>query len=143
MNFAFSYEGRRRALQAAIAVFGLIPVGAGLAGVLLGPRMVEHAAASLPLDSHYRYLSGLLLGIGLVYWSLIPSIERRGGAFRILTLVVFVGGLGRLGGGFASGLPDLPMQGALVMELVVTPLLCLWQSRVARGGVSAVSRARG
>jgi len=122
----------RRALQAAIAVFGLIPVGAGLAGVLLGPGMVGEGAGAVSLDSHFRYLSGLLLGIGLVYWSMIPSIERRGAAFRILTLVVFIGGLGRLGGVFAAGWPDLPMQGGLVMELVVTPLLCLWQARVAK-----------
>ena len=32
---------RIRALQIAVAIGGLIPVAAGLAGVLLGPRMAE------------------------------------------------------------------------------------------------------
>jgi hypothetical protein len=31
----------------------------------------------------------------------------------------------------ARGTPDKPMLAALVMELVVTPALAVWQSRVA------------
>ncbi|MCQ8279072.1 DUF4345 domain-containing protein [Acetobacteraceae bacterium KSS8] len=126
----------RRALQIAVAVLGLVPVGAGLAGAWLGPAMVGVAgAASTPsLDSHMRYLSGLLLGIGLAFWSLIPRIEARGGAFRLLTAIVFVGGLARLSEVFREGLPPLPMLFGLGMELLVTPLLCFWQARVARLG---------
>ena len=86
---------------------------------------------SIDLDSHVRYLSGLLLGIGLVFWATIPGIERRGAIFRALTGIVFIGGLGRLLGVLIVGVPSTPMAAALGMELVVTPLLCLWQSRVA------------
>jgi molybdopterin biosynthesis enzyme len=32
---------------------------------------------------------------------------------------------------FVVGVPSAPMSAALVMELIVTPLLCLWQSRIA------------
>lgn len=85
----------------------------------------------IDLDSHFRYLSGLLLGIGLAYWSLIPRIETSGAAFRLLTLLVIVGGLSRVAGLFLGGEPGLPMQLALMMELVVTPLLYLWQTKVA------------
>jgi hypothetical protein len=123
-----------RRLQIAIALCGVIPIGAGLAGALEGIRMVDPSVTSVSLDSHYRYLSGLLLGIGLTYWALIPGIERRGGAFRMLTLLVFIGGLGRLAGLVTYATPSLPMLGGLVMELVVTPLLCLWQFRIARDG---------
>jgi hypothetical protein len=119
------------ALQCAVAVAGLVPVGAGLAGVLAGPAMLDGLARPDALDSHFRYLSGLLLGIGLVFWCLIPRIASNGRAFRLLTLVVVVGGLGRLTGMIAVGLPPVSMQLALVMELVVTPLLCLWQWRLA------------
>ncbi len=113
---------------------------AGLAGVGLGPRMPVDAQATamlaafaqaLSLDSHFRYLSGLLLGIGLAFWSLIPDIASRRPAFRLLTLVVVTGGLGRLAGLVLVGVPSAPMLFGLVMELVVTPLLCLWQARVA------------
>ena len=99
---------------------------AGAAGVLAGAR--QEAAG---FDSHFRYLSGLLLGLGLVFWGLVPSIERRTGLVRVLTLVVAVGGLARLFSYIQRGDPGV-MRWALVMELVVTPALCLWQARVAR-----------
>jgi hypothetical protein len=119
----------KRLLQIAVAVAGLAPLTAGALGVL------DPGALGLYGDNiavaHAAYLSGLLLGIGLAYWSLIPDIERRGGAFALLTAIVQVGGLARLAMAFRLG--DWPLGTALplMMELVVTPLLWLWQSRVA------------
>ncbi len=123
----------RAALQAVIALAGLVPVSAGLAGVLMGPHLAGAVTSDASLDSHFRYLSGLLLGIGLVFWALIPTIERQGVLVRALTLVVFLGGIGRLVGLAQAGTPDLPMRLAFVMELGVTPLICLWQYRLERG----------
>jgi len=119
----------KRLLQVAIAVFSLVPIGAGLAGAWFGP---EGAGAPVSLDSHFRYLSGLLLGVGLAFWSTIPSVERHTGRVRLLTLIVVIGGLARLWSLATVGIPSLPMLGGLTMELIVTPLVCLWQSRVAK-----------
>ncbi len=121
----------RRRLQIAVAIAGCVPVFAGLAGMILGPGMTQDAG-SISLDSHIRYLSGLLLGIGLVFWWNIPRIEQAGPMFRTLTLIVLIGGLGRLAGLLTQGTPPAPMLFGLVMELAITPALCLWQSRVAR-----------
>jgi hypothetical protein len=125
-----------RNLQIAIALAGIVPVGGGLAGVLLGPQMADGMFPGLIgatfLDSHFRYLSGLLLGIGLIFWRLIPVIERRGETVRILTLVVVAGGLSRLYGAIMTGQFTIEILLCLVMELGVTPLICLWQWRVAR-----------
>ena len=141
----------RRALRIAVALLALVPVGAGFAGVLLGPAMVAEASsvlpgpalvadtASMPLDSHFRYLSGLLLAIGFGFWSCIPGIERRGARFRLLTGLVFVGGLGRAVSLETVGMPDLPMVFGLVIELGVTPALCLWQALDAKRGISPQS----
>jgi len=122
---------QKRLLQAAVALAGCVPVAAGLQGVLSGVHRLD-PAGSATLDSHYRYLSGLLLGLGLVFWGLIPQIERRGTIVRVLTLLVVVGGLGRAISLFETGLPNTTMRLALIMELAVTPALCLWQMRVAR-----------
>ena len=120
----------RRALQFAVFLAAWVPVAGGGAGAILGAR----AFGSWPgagADSHVRYLSGLLLAIGLAYWACIPAIERRTNLFRALTFLVVVGGLARLAGLVLVGDPGR-MHFALIMELGVAPLLCLWQTRVAR-----------
>lgn len=123
-------ERERRILQRVVAVAGLVPVSAGLYGVLFGPGLTGESL-SVSGDSHYRYLSGLLLGLGLLFWSAVPGIEEKSGRVRVLTLVVVAGGLGRLAGLALTGIPSFSMLGALAMELAVTPLVCLWQMRVA------------
>ncbi|HEX3993771.1 MAG TPA: DUF4345 domain-containing protein [Acetobacteraceae bacterium] len=122
----------KRALQFVVAIGSLVPISAGSAGILLGPRLVGSAGiAAGDLDSHFRYLSGLLLGIGIGFLSTIPRIETHGGRFRLLTGIVVVGGIGRLVSLLAAGPPSSAMMAALGMELLVTPGLAIWQSRVA------------
>lgn len=128
MTFALE----RRLLQSAVAVLALVPIGAGLAGIVAGPDFAGPAATHVAVDSHFRYLSGLLLGIGLAFWSLVPDIENRTGAFRLLTAIVFVGGLARLAAVFTQGVPGPEMIFGLTMELIVTPLLCIWQARLTK-----------
>ena len=125
-------ERERGLLQKVVAVAALVPSAGGLFGILFGPTLTGDAGVSVSGDSHYRYLSGLLLGIGLLFWSCIPAIEQKAGRFQCLTLIVVAGGLGRLAGLGLTGVPSLVMLGALAMELVVTPGLCLWQARVAQ-----------
>lgn len=125
-----SYARERRTLQQIVAVGALVPVAAGLFGVLFGPAITGDTT-SVSADSHFRYLSGLLLGIGLLFWWTVPEIEEKTTLFRFLALMVFLGGLSRLLGLFLTGVPSLAMLTGLALELVVTPLLCLWQTRIA------------
>jgi Domain of unknown function (DUF4345) len=116
-------------LQIAIAVAGLVPVSAGALGVLW-PQMLALAGPPHAM-THLSYLSGLLLGIGLVFWSLIPAIERQRRAFTILTVIVVVGGLARVVTALRLGAWGLSVTLPLAMELTVTPLLWLWQGRIS------------
>jgi hypothetical protein len=121
------------ALQIAVAAGSLVPISAGAAGIILGPALLgNNAAGDTDLDSHFRYLSGLLLGIGIFYAGAVPGIERRRGRFLLLGAMVFLGGIGRLLSLFVRGTPSPVMIGALAMELVVTPSLTIWQLRIAR-----------
>ena len=125
----------RRLLQIAIGIGSLVPILAGGAGMLSGPEIVRGAgAAPVPadLDSHMRYLSGLLFGIGIGFVSCIPRIEERSARFQLLGAIVLVGGLGRALSLFDVGLPGLEHRLALGMELGTVPVLLLWQWRVAR-----------
>ena len=121
----------RKLLQQAVGFLSLIPVSAGLFGVLFGPEGLLGDRVSVSADSHFRYLSGLLLGLGLCFWSTVPDIEAKTGRFRLLTLLVVIGGLARLLGLAVTGVPSFFMLGGLAIELVVTPVLCLWQTRIA------------
>ncbi|SIQ76247.1 protein of unknown function [Acidiphilium rubrum] len=131
---AMTSELTRRNLQIAIAVAGIVPVGAGLGGILLGTNFAGDPQSLPDLTSMYVYLSGLLLAIGLVFYASIPHIERHTGRVRLLTLIVAIGGLARLAGIFLHGIPGPSMFFGLVMELIVTPFLCWWQSRIAVSG---------
>ena len=119
----------KRLLQIAIAVAGLVPVLAGGLGALNPERL--HLAGSPHALTHAAYLSGLLLGLGLGFWSLIPTIERQSRAVTLLTAMVLVGGLARAFTAARLGPWDAHVMVPLIMELGVTPALWAWQRRVS------------
>jgi Domain of unknown function (DUF4345) len=126
----------RRLLQAALLLGCLSPLTFGATGMVEGPAMLAGLGpgdGGPDLSSHYRYLSGLFLGIGLMLLSCLPRIEARGGRLRWAAGAVVLGGLGRLLGLALEGdAPSAPHLAGLAAELVLTPALVLWQARVAR-----------
>src|SRR5829696_8737838 len=138
---AASLQRGKRILQRVVAVAAAVPVLAGLFGVLFGHGITGDQNPSVSADSHFRFLSGLLLGIGLCFWSTVPSIEEKTTFFRFLTLIVVIGGLARLLGLWITGVPSLFMLMALATELVVTPTLCFWQTRVANRAAEEIGVA--
>lgn len=122
-----------RTLQVVVGIGSLVPIAAGGAGVVLGPGFLSgHGVVSADLDGHFRYLSGLLLGIGFAYLSAVPRIETRRPRFLLLAGLVVLGGLARLLSVLVQGTPSPSMIFALIMELAVTPAITLWQMRIAR-----------
>ncbi len=125
-------QRERRTLQRTVALVAFLPVAAGLYGVLTGIDGIgTNPTVNVSADSHFRYLSGLQTGLGLLVLTCVPGIEGKTTLFRFLTLVVVLGGLARLLGLALTGVPSLTMLAALVLELGLAPLLCLWQERVA------------
>ncbi len=61
----------------------------------------------------------------------VPRIERMTERFSWVVLFVVIGGIARLAGHAVAGPPHDAQFYAVYMELVVTPLLGLWQRRVA------------
>ena len=114
----------RRALQVSIAIAALLPVVSGLWGITHGVSGDGWA------DNHHRYLCGLLLAIGLGYWSTVPRIEAMGARLRLLTALVMIGGVARLVGLALGDAATAEVVAALAMELGAAPFICLWQMRV-------------
>jgi len=124
--------GERRALQGVVTLACIVPLTAGALGVLRGAAMVGIGDAPADLDSHFRYLSGIFLMLGIAFATTIPGIEGKGARFRLLGLMVIAGGLARALGWAVHGEPSMAHRLGLAMELVVVPLLMLWQARIAR-----------
>ena len=101
---------------------------AGALGVLRPELLFAGPLQAVP---HAAYLNGLLLGLGLSFWSLVPAIERQNRAFSLLTGLVLLGGLARALTAARLGAWGLSVTLPLIMELGITPALWLWQRRVA------------
>jgi len=130
-----SPAAERRLLQLAVALGCLSPLYFGLRGVVEGPAMlagVDPGQAAPDLLSHYRFLSGLFVGLGLVLLSCLPRIEARTTRFRWACAAIVAGGLARALGLAIGDSPSLGHKLALAAELGLVPLLMLWQARVAR-----------
>ena len=122
-----------RLLQLLVAIACLVPLSAGSLGVLFGPGWLK-GVATVPtdLDSHFRYLSGIFLGVGMGFASCVPAIARKGARFRLLAGFVILGGLARLLSLASIGAPSTGHMFGLAMELGAVPLLVGWQARIAR-----------
>jgi hypothetical protein len=120
----------RRLLQIAVACAGLIGVILGLTGVLFG-TMHADLSGDVVLDSYVRFGKGVLLSIGLIYWSSIPQIERHGDRIALITLILVAGSLSRLFSLAGHGVPTLGIISNLIAGLVFVPLVWLWQRHVA------------
>lgn len=120
----------RRLLQCVLLLLSLSPLGFGAMGMIYGAGWLGGAEAPVSLDSHFRYLSGIFFGLGLALLTCIPRIEAMTTRFRWVAALVVIGGLARLGGLLAG---DVPGQGHVIglgLEIVVTPLLVVWQARL-------------
>ena len=120
----------RKLLQIAFAIAGLVLVGFGLAGVFFGANFMD-LSGNVVMDSYIRFLKGMLLAIGLVYWSSIPDIERHGERITLVTFILVLGAVPRLMAVIGHGVPTNGIVISLVGELNFAPLLWLWQRHVS------------
>lgn len=126
-------QAEKRCLQAIVALLAAVPVLAGLEGMLTGPGFLRAQAPwPVDLDSHLRFLSGVFVAVGIAWYSCIPDIERKTERFRLLAALTFCGGLGRFASLLAAGPPTTGHRYGLVAELLIVPVLVLWQARVAK-----------
>jgi hypothetical protein len=123
----------KRLLQIVVAFACLVPLSVGGWSILHGPAFLGHAPViPTDLDSHFRYISGIFFGVGLAFATCIPGIEDKGPRFRLLGALVVGGGLSRIVSLLAVGAPSKGHVFGFTMELLVVPLLTLWQYRFAR-----------
>src|SRR3954469_5706003 len=121
---------QRKLLQIAIAFAGLIGTAFGLAGVVLGTAFTD-VFDDGSVDSSVRFYKGMLLAVGLIYWSCIPDIERRGERMSLVTLILVCGAASRLMAVIGHGVANIGVLLSLIAGLILVPLLWWWQRHLA------------
>lgn len=125
----------KRALQIVSALMGTVPVITGLVQ-LMGIHDPLYASLNLPadatLDSNMRFLAGVWLGLGLASLWLVPRITEETVLYRVLWLMIFLGGIGRVVSMASVGLPLTPFIAFTALEILGAPLFVYWQHRVVQ-----------
>jgi len=124
----------RLAFQIILGVLSLIPLLGLVIGFGPGVAYFLPDGVDVPssLDSQWRYLSGVYVAVTLAVWWTIPKPEERLAPIRLVCAGIVIGGIGRLISIAVYGLPDDPaMVVGVGIELILVPLLLLWQTRLA------------
>ncbi len=129
----------KRILQIIIAIVGVVPILTGLMGILppgvsdkfYGISLNDTIQGNIILDSNYRYYSGLWFGLGVIMFWIVPSIEKQKTALRIISTMIFIGGIGRVMSMITFGIPPALFILFTVLELLF-PLLILLQNRISK-----------
>ena len=121
----------RKLLQTAFALAGLVLIVFGLAGLFFGADFAD-MSGNVAMDSYFRFLKGMLLAIGLIYWSSLADIERHGERISLVTFILVLGAVPRLIAVIGHGVPTIGILISLAGELIFAPLLWLWHRHVAR-----------
>lgn len=119
----------RKLLQSFLVVLGLIPILTGML-TMLGIHDPILSSLNLPasalLDSELRFFGGLWLGLGLTVLATVRNLERHFELYRVLWLMIFLGGVGRLLSIFVIGLPPIPFIAFTILEIIGAPLFLYW-----------------
>jgi hypothetical protein len=121
----------KRGLQLTLAVLSMIPIAVGIMGIALGTSRWLPADAITPeFDSHYRYIAGYYVSLGMLTLWIIPRIEKHRSLFRIICASVFIGGIGRVASIVQVGLPGSLAIFFTAFELCF-PLFLFWQAKLS------------
>ena len=131
----------KRILQAILAVIGLIAIITGALGIVAGMTtdlgdfygvsVSPSIEGNIILDSNLRYFSGVWLGLGLILFWMIPSIERQKLVFRLMAIMIFIGGVGRVISILSFGVPS-PVFIVFVLLELLFPVLIIWQNKISQ-----------
>ncbi len=109
----------------------LLQIAFGLAGVFFRANFLD-LSRNVVRDSYIRFLKGMLLAFGLIYWTSIPDIEHHGERIVLVTFILVLGAVPRLMALIGHGVPTIGILISLAGELIAAPLLWLWHRHVVR-----------
>ncbi len=125
----------RKMLQVFLSILGLVPTITGIL-TMMGIYDPLFSNVNLPhsplLDSELRFLGGVWLGLGLTVLFTVRNIEQHFPLYRVLWLMIFLGGIGRLLSIIFIGLPPIPFIGFTALEVLGAPIFIYWHWKVVK-----------
>jgi hypothetical protein len=121
----------RRLLQIALAIVGLVAILFGVTGLFFGTSL-SGVTLGVTMEGYVRFIKGVLIAAGLIYWSAIPRLEARGERIGVVSFLLVFGAAGRLLAVVGHGFPTVGLMVSLIGELVVVPLLWWWHRSYVR-----------
>ncbi|ABW26892.1 DUF4345 domain-containing protein [Acaryochloris marina] len=122
----------KRGLQIILGILSLIPFMVAILGLTSGlGRWLPAEAITPEFDSHYRYITGFYISLGVIAWWIIPNIEKHKTALRIVAGAIFAGGVGRVISFWQVGAPG-PLTLVFTGIELCFPLLLIWQAKLPR-----------
>ena len=122
----------RAALQWALGILAVIPMGSAVGEILRGPQGVPGGSPDIAptVDSSLRYANVFKFASGVAILRELSRIERSSTVSFVLSTIA-VGGLARIAAWRHSGRPHPAIVGAIALEAIGAPLLLTWQRRIA------------
>lgn len=135
-----------------VLLFAALAIVTGTADMLtgvpgqaaLGMQLSAEAANDAVLNSQFRFLASIWLGLGLLLCLCVFRLERYGPVLDGALAVVFLGGVGRILALVHQGFPDSAFSIgfvvlAIVVEIVGMPALIAWHRKLRRVRASSAT----
>lgn len=103
----------------------------GLQGESVFVEVIDEHAFAIQ-DSHIRFISGIWLGIGVLFLLAVHDLRRYRGVLHAAFALIFLGGLARLGQLQPEVILGPAVLFPLLTELVGMPVLFGWSRMIAR-----------
>jgi Domain of unknown function (DUF4345) len=119
----------RRGLQVVLTVGGLVAITTGVIAIVGGiDTFPGSPEAENPADNEARFLNAIWVAFGVAILWVVPRVERETLLVRFLGAAIFLGGVARLASIIDVGEPADLQYVLMGIELVLGPLVIVWQS---------------
>lgn len=119
-----------RILAVTILLVGISHLVLGVeAEAVLGAKLSNEILADPSINSQNRFYGTSYMIYGILLWVCAREMDRYDLIFKMLLAMTFVGGLTRILSAALHGWPAPTIIGLAVSELVLPPLILLWQRR--------------
>lgn len=127
----------KKIFQLTLVTIGLILTITSFWGIITGAAdkfyelPINNSIGNVILDSNLRFYYGLTAGLGLVILWIAPSFEKHSTILNIVSVMIFLGAIGRVVSLITIGNPSLFFIIFTLIELLF-PLLIIWNKQMGK-----------